>query len=92
MPGFMFWRNEALTKFLKVHLDQSNFNSQSVKKTRQQLGLIPVGDKKHFVWDCSIKYNNGDRKIEGYDKNGNRSFWGEIPSAKQISQAVLISV
>jgi hypothetical protein len=92
VPGLMFWRNEALTKFLKVHLDQSNLNPQSVKKTRQQLGLVPVGDKKHFVWDCSIRGNNRDRKIEGYYQNGNRSFWGDILPAKQISKAVLLSI
>lgn len=92
VPGLMFWRNEALTKFLKIHLDQSILDPRGVKKIRQQLGLIPVGDKKHFVWDFSIQCNNGDRKIEGYDRSGNRSFWGEILPTKQISQAVLISV
>lgn len=92
VPGLMFWRNEALTKFLKIHLDQSNLDSQTVKKVRQRLGLIPVGDKDHFVWDCCIQCGNGERKIEGYRKNGECSFWGEIIPAKQISRAVLLLV
>ena|SRR6185437_1591454 len=92
VPGLMFWRNEALTKFLKVHLDNSNINSQMVKKVRQQLGLIPVGDKEHFVWDFSVQSRNGKREIEGHQRNGKRSFWGEILPAKQISQAVLLSI
>ena len=53
----MFWRNEALTNFLKVHLDQSNMAPLTVKKIRQQLGLIPASRKKDIpVWDFSIEF------------------------------------
>jgi hypothetical protein len=90
VPGLMFWRNEALTKFLKVHLDQSNLNSQMIKKTRQQLGLIPVGDKTHFAWDISIKIkNNGERETKGCSRNGEQCFSGIISPKKQISAAIM---
>lgn len=89
-PGLMFFRNEALMKFLTIHLDQSNLDPQAVKKTRQQLGLIPVGDKKHFVWDFSIIADkDGNHKIEGYRRNGKPCFSGLISSQKQISAAVM---
>ena len=40
VPGLMFWRNEALTKFLKLHLDQSNLDSR-------------VGEKNSTTtWSC----------------------------------------
>ena len=82
----MFWRNEALTKFLKLHLDQSNLDPQGVKKVRQQLGSRPVGNKEHFVWDVSIKLNGqGIREIIGYWRNGKQSFSGLIHPQKQIS-------
>ena len=41
----MFFRNEALTEFLKFALQNSNLTPAAVKKTRQQLGLIPAGKK-----------------------------------------------
>jgi len=91
-PGLMFWRNEALTKFLKFHLDQSNLDPQGVKKVRQQLGLRPVGKKDHLVWDVSIKLNGqGRREIKGYRRNGKQRFSGLIHSQKRISSAVLLS-
>ena len=90
VPGLMFWRNEALAKFLPVHLDQSNLDSRVVKKIRQQLGLIPVGDKNHFVWDVSIKIkNNGERETTGYSRNGEQCFCGIISPKKKISAAVM---
>jgi hypothetical protein len=91
-PGLMFWRNEALTKFLKLHLDQSNLDSRAVKKIRQQLGLVPVGDKEHFVWDVTVKTKgDGTREIIGFRRNGQQSFRGLIHSQKRISPAALLS-
>jgi len=92
-PGLMFWRNEALTKFLMVHLNQSNLDSRAVKKIRQQLGLIPVGDKKHFVWEVSFEPNStGNLQIKGFWRSGKESFCGWVDPQKQISAAVLLSV
>jgi hypothetical protein len=91
-PGLMFWRNEALTKFLKVHLDQSNLDSRVIKKIRQQLGLVPVGSREHFVWDVSIKTNSeGKREIKGHLRNGKQCFSGLVHPQKQISSGVLLS-
>jgi len=93
VPGLMFWRNEALTKFLKLHLDQSNLNPPAIKKVRQQLGLLSVGDKKHFVWDVSIKNDGkGTREIKGCGRNGEQCFSGLVYPQKQVSSAVLLSV
>jgi hypothetical protein len=90
VPGLMFWRNEALTKFLTVHLDQSNLGSQVVKKIQQQLGLIPVGNKNHFVWDFSIiNKHDGKRESKGYWRNGEQCFSAVISPKKQISKAVM---
>lgn len=50
-PGLMFFRNEALTEFLRFYLSQENLERTAVKKVRQKLGLIPVGNKDHFVCD-----------------------------------------
>lgn len=90
VPGMMFWRNEALTKFLKVYLDQTNLPPETVKKTRQQLGLIPVSEKKYIVRDFSITTkSSGDREIRGFWRNGQQSFRGVIFPQKQISEAVM---
>jgi len=92
-PGLMFWRNEALTKFLQVHLDQSNLSPLAVKKIRQQLGLIPDGDKEHFVWDVSITGNSdGNYKMEGFFRSGKQSFGGVVSPQKRISEAVLLAL
>jgi hypothetical protein len=89
-PGLMFWRNEALTNFLKIHLDQTNISPLTVKKIRQQLGLIPVSEKNHFVWNVSIETDNaGKRNIKGFSRYGHQSFSGEISRNKQISPAVM---
>jgi hypothetical protein len=77
-PGLMFWRNEALTEILQARLGQGNLNPQTVKKVRQQLRLIPASVKHHFVWECSVKYNNQCRTIEGYLRNGKRSFLARL--------------
>lgn len=53
-PGLMFFRNEALTKFLKFATDNANLTPATVKKARQRLKLVPVGDHTHLVWDVSI--------------------------------------
>jgi hypothetical protein len=91
-PGLMFWRNKALTKFLKLHLDQSNLDSRAVKKIRQQLGLAPVGDKEHFVWDVTIKTKReGTHEIIGFWRNGRQSFRGLVHPQKHISPATLLS-
>jgi hypothetical protein len=91
-PGLMFMRNEALTKFLKFHLNQ-HLNPLGVKKTRQKLGLIPVGNSEHFVWDISFKRKIEKKlEIKGSRRNGEQSFWGEVSSAKNISPAFFLSV
>lgn len=92
VPGLMFWRNEALTKFLKLHLDQVNLSATSIKKVRQQLGLLGVGDKDHFVWDVSVKANSaGSLEIRGCGRDGKLSFSGVIAPQKKISKGVLLS-
>lgn len=78
-PGLMFFRNEALTEFLKFHLVQQTLTPATVKKNRRKLGLIPVGNRVHFVWNCSIKPSGKDCwKIVGHQRNGDRAFWGEL--------------
>lgn len=92
IPGLMFWRNEALTKFLKLHLDQVNLSAPSIKKVRQQLGLLGVGDKDHFVWDVSVEANSAGRlEINGCGRDGKLSFSGVIAPQKKISMGVLLS-
>lgn len=76
-PGLMFFRNEALTEFLKFHLNNNQLSPAAVKKVRQQLGLIPVGNKKHFVWNYSAKATDGNKlKSIGYQRNGKKAFSG----------------
>lgn len=76
-PGLMFFRNEALTEFLKYYLKNKNLSSPAVKKVRQKLGLIPAGNKKHFVWDYSIKVADEDKlKSVGRQRNGEMAFSG----------------
>jgi hypothetical protein len=71
-------------------LDQSNLDPRSIKKDRQRLGLIPVGVKKHFVWDCRFSQDkDGNREIKGFWRNGQQSFCADISSKKKISAAVL---
>jgi hypothetical protein len=61
MHGLMFFRNEALTEFLKFILGQANLTAHTVKKVRQRLRLIPVGDTEHLIWNVSIKQrSSGD--------------------------------
>lgn len=84
-PGLMFFRNEALTEFLKIHLPNTNLSPTAVKKVRQQLGLIPVSHKKHFVWDYSLKEaSNGNLKSVGYQRRGRKiAFVGELKAKPQ---------
>jgi len=78
-PGLMFFRNEALTEFLKFCLAQKNLTPAAVKKARQKLSLIPVGEKEHFVWDYSIKQHGKDCwESTGYHRNGDKAFWGKL--------------
>jgi hypothetical protein len=92
VPGLMFWRNEALTKFLKVHLDQANLDSRTVKKIRQQLGLVPVGDHDHFVWDIIIKSGPDGCEMKGLHRNGAQYFRAVIDPRKRVSASVLRSL
>lgn len=91
VPGFMFWRNETLTKFLYLcsggrpqqFVENRDRRCNYVKYVRQQLGLIPVGGKTHFVWRVSIKANSdGDYEVEGLQRNGEKAFSGIIPAGR----------
>jgi hypothetical protein len=76
-PGLMFFRNEALTEFLKIYLDNKNLSPAAVKKTRQKLGLIPASNKNHFVWNYSFKATDGEKvKSVGRQRNGKNAFTG----------------
>jgi hypothetical protein len=64
IPGLMFFRNDALTEFLKFALQNKALTPAAVKKTRQQLGLIPVGKKNHPIWYVSFKQRrDGDLEM-----------------------------
>jgi len=87
-PGFMFWRNEALTKYLYLcsggkpssFIENREKRCNHVKDKRQLLKLVPVGNATHFVWDISIKVNeNGDFYLVGFQRNGEKAFSGTIP-------------
>jgi hypothetical protein len=78
-PGLMFFRNEAIAQFFRFYLAQQNLTSETVKKVRQQLGLIPVGGKKHFVWNYLVKAKGtaGWTSV-GYQRIGKKAFWGDL--------------
>jgi len=61
IPGLMFFRNDALTEFLKFALQNNALTPQTVKKVRQRLRLIPAGKKNHPIWYVSFKQrSDGD--------------------------------
>jgi hypothetical protein len=81
-PGFMFWRNEAITHLLqlRLRLPPTALPPAEIKKIRQRLGLIPVSKDNHFVWSIRDKVSAaGNRTIEGVQRNGAFAFSGEIP-------------
>lgn len=78
-PGLMFWRNEALTKFLAYWMGLSQTPPAEVKKVRQQLGLVTAGKRNHFVWDVSIKTTSaGLCVVSGFQRNEEPAFGGAI--------------
>jgi hypothetical protein len=81
-PGFMFWRNEAMTKFLQTFfsLPATALPPAETKKVRQRLGLVPVSKDNHFVWNMSVEISNGTRTVKGAQRNGAFAFEGDIPS------------
>lgn len=75
VPGLMFWRNEAMFKFLGTLLNQTNSTPGSLKKMRQRLGLVLVRDKAPWVWDVGVKgHNSTGWKIVGVERDGSLAF------------------
>ncbi len=85
VPGLMFWRNEAITDFLRLRfgLSSTALPPSEVKKIRQRLGLISASKNNHFVWRIYCKNDpEGNRKIYGYKRNNGPAFSAEIVSGK----------
>lgn len=81
-PGFMFWRNEAIAKFLQLQFSQcpTALPPAKIKKDRQRLGLIPVGKNDHLIWSIAINKNdNGNRTLDGLQRVGAKVFTSTIP-------------
>ncbi len=75
-PGFMFWRNEALTKLALAlqrmpRLRFRNFGRDYIKNLRQNLRLIPVADKSCMVWEVAVSTcDDGGWLVKGFERNG----------------------
>lgn len=83
IPGLMFFRNEALTEFLKFALGQVNLTPAVVKKVRQRLGLVPVRDCKPLVWHVSVtRRDDGDWNIK-LAGTGTNKMWIVMPKRQQ---------
>jgi hypothetical protein len=74
-PGFMFWRNEALTEFLFALRKRNrekphrNLGLDFIKNKRQTLGLIPVEKHRHLVWDVKLEsQQDGKWIITGWSR------------------------
>jgi hypothetical protein len=83
-PGFMFWRNQALAKFLQLrfNLPETALPPSQIKKERQRLGLISVSKVEHLIWSIKMKKNaDGNFTVEGLKRNGATVFKGIIPHA-----------
>lgn len=78
LPGLMFWRNEALAKFLTFWTGQSD-NPAGVKKIRQNLGLILVESRNHPVWDVELEpLVKKVCRIKILQRNGETLFHGQL--------------
>ena len=74
-PGFLFWRNEALTELLKNLLENQSLTPDVVKQTRRRLGLIPFGHGTICIWRVTIKRRkDGKLDITGYFRDHQRAF------------------
>lgn len=75
VPGLLFWRNEAQTKFLSYILSQQNLTAHAVKQTRRRLGLIPLGHHRFCIWHVSITRDQaGKLEVCCYWRDGKRAF------------------
>jgi hypothetical protein len=85
-PGFMFWRKEPLTKFVltlrhRQRTDFAELGRDSIKKLRQNLGLISVNDSACMIWDVEITGNGQARwHVKGMERNGNLVFEETCPA------------
>jgi hypothetical protein len=89
LPGLMFWRNAATTKFLLALTEKNrvafkNCGRDYIKNTRKKLGLIPVGENAHIVWDISVQLGKGGWKVAGFERNGKRLFRAIFPFPKPV--------
>lgn len=80
-PGFMFWRNAALTKFMlavrrRRKIDFSELGRYFIKNIRQNLELVPVEDAANLVWDVSVtpRQGGGGWHVKGWQRNGTVAF------------------
>jgi hypothetical protein len=79
-PGFMFWRNEALTRLVLTLRGREprsfrNLGRDYVKKLRQNLGLVPVNDAKCLIWDINLSPLTGKGwRVKGHERNGKMVF------------------
>src|SRR6266516_1730024 len=79
-PGLMFWRNEPVTKLLlawnkREPTSLPNLGLDFIKDLRKKLGLIPVGDKVHLIWDMTINaQSDGGWQLKGVQRDGNPIF------------------
>jgi hypothetical protein len=78
-PGFMFWRNEALTKLVLALFppkdELCNLGRDFIKNVRQNLRLIPVSDAACCIWDVKVsKDGDGAWHVCGKERNGKLVF------------------
>ena len=84
-PGFMFWRNEALTKLVLAlrEMPRSRFCEQGrdyIKNLRQNLQLIPVSDAACMIWDVEItSRSEGGWLVKGMERTCNLIFQEGFP-------------
>jgi hypothetical protein len=90
-PGLMFFRNEALTKFLQFALHQKNLTPATVKKVRQQLKLIPVGDHQHFIWDVCLRRADGHLEIQ-FETRFKKNSPLDIRRPKRVSRQIVAAI
>jgi hypothetical protein len=78
LPGLMFWRNEAITRWI-AELFKRPEAPHSIKKDRQRLGLVLVSEKNPWVWDVKVEtWKDETWMITGCQRQGERIFKGRI--------------
>ena len=85
IPGLMFWRNEAITRWLiarfkgAANVNYANDGLDFIKKTRQRLGLIPASEKNPRIWDVKVEPGkDGKWTITLLQRDGKRILHGFV--------------